>query len=222
MINFVIQNLHLCFELSALIASLYFFSYLRGSYMQWFCLFLFLISLLEIAPIIWPKVILATNYLAALYEMVFYGYLANNLASQRKIKVAFSLLVIIMVATFVIGYCFIDTNRSYMFFLAKGLIAMGICISLMYLVLLYQLMNKHGLILQSHSFWIAFGVILFYSGLSFILSLYPYILKNNLTFLGMRLYRLVPRILCGILYTSLIVSFILYRRNFKGRALQNA
>jgi hypothetical protein len=142
--------------------------------------------------------------------------------NHGKIKVAFTIMVIVMAVTFVIGYCFIDLNRSYMFFLAKALIAMGICLSLMYLVLLYQFVNRQELILQSHGFWIAFGVVLFYSGLSFILSLYSYILKNNLTFLGMRLYRIVPRVLCGILYSSLIISFILYKRSVKGRTLHNA
>jgi hypothetical protein len=222
MIHFIIQNLHLCFELSALIASLYFFKYLRGSYMQWFCLFVFLIYLLEILPIIWPKVVFTTNYLAAMCQMLFFGYIANNFVNHGKIKVAFTIMVIVMAVTFVIGYCFIDLNRSYMFFLAKALIAMGICLSLMYLVLLYQFVNRQELILQSHGFWIAFGVVLFYSGLSFILSLYSYILKNNLTFLGMRLYRIVPRVLCGILYSSLIISFILYKRSVKGRTLHNA
>jgi len=60
--------------------------------------------------------------------------------------------------------------------------------------------------------WIASGILIFYTGICIVFSLFNYIRANNLTINDVALYNFVPRVLSIILYGCFIVAFILWRK----------
>ena len=72
--------------------------------------------------------------------------------------------------------------------------------------------NKKNDLKSDPIFWVAFGVALFFSGVSIVFSNYDYIKQHNLTLFGERLYHFVPRLLSVFLYTCISISLIICRK----------
>ncbi|MBV9988636.1 MAG: hypothetical protein JO301_13240 [Chitinophagaceae bacterium] len=221
MSQFIIHNLHSLSEIAALLASVYYYRTLKGSFMRWFCPFLFLISALEIFPLLSTKAAFFTNYATAILQAFFYCYLFCQLSGRKRSNFIFSCLTAVIISVF-FAALFLEKDRNHLFYLSKIFVALGALMTAMYLYYLYKKIDEDHFYLTSYGFWIAFGVIIFFSGISFIFSLYTITVTNQLNFLGERLYRIVPRILCVILYSSIIVSFVLYKRSIEHQTLQPA
>ncbi|HET8830070.1 MAG TPA: hypothetical protein VFM79_12050 [Pelobium sp.] len=60
--------------------------------------------------------------------------------------------------------------------------------------------------------WIVAGILIFYSGIAIVFSLFDYIRTYKLAVNGVQLYNFIPRVLSIILYGCFIVAFILWRK----------
>ncbi|MFN9803057.1 MAG: hypothetical protein ACK54Y_04455 [Bacteroidota bacterium] len=60
--------------------------------------------------------------------------------------------------------------------------------------------------------WVAVGVVVFFSGVSIVFSLYEFIQLKRITLWGEPIYTLVPRLLSLFLYSCISIAIITCRR----------
>ena len=199
-------------EFISLLVSIWYYPHLKGSFMKWFMPFLIFIFLGEIYAIyeslVLKQTVIGINYLIAIIESVFYGYIFYNLNHRLFIKKVIILFTTINVISYLLSYYLFPNSFTYF---CINIIISGFFFATVSLVYLYAKFvddEESTLILES-GFWIAFGVSLFYSGVSISFSLYDLIKNNNLTIQGESLLNIIPRILSVILYLSISISIIL-------------
>ncbi len=205
-------------EILALLIALYFYPYLRGSFMKWFLPFLFFISVLEIIAncqvIYYKEQAIMVNYLIAIIESIFYGFIFYSLSSNIQFKKKIIFFISISVIGYIVSY-FIDTNSISLFF--PNLFFSGFCITGFALIHLYSMFiedDQHKFILEP-GFWIAAGVAFFFIGISITLSCNELIRDNNISIYGVNLGNAILRFFSVILYISLSISIILCKKQTK-------
>jgi hypothetical protein len=154
------------------------------------------------------------QYLIGIVESIFYGYIFNNFYTGNTSKMALFFLIFISVSSYLIGF-FVDIkNYSY---LINALVISGFFLSVVSMVYIYTkvINDDETLLIKEPGFWIAFGVSLFFSGTSIVFCLHDFIVKNNLNLFGVRLYNIIPRILCVVLYSSISIAIILCKKKNK-------
>jgi hypothetical protein len=209
--DFMLIYIHHFFELAACITVVYLYKYLRKSFMKWFLPFLILVCVGEIiAHIYWLSFYM--NYIIGIAEAVFYGFIFYNLIEGRRSKLGIIFLMTLVIIIYFITYAFFDT-RPYLTYFFKNLIFFGFLMTVISLGYLFQLFRKDDRIVKDPGFWIALGVIVFFSGTSIVFSLYTYGIKNNLYLFGEGLHRIIPRFLSVLLYGSFIVSILMCRKD---------
>ena len=189
-------HIHNIVEFVSLLVAIIYYPYLKYSFMKWFLPFLGFIFLAELfEEYQWGVLGIPTikmNYLIGIVESVFYGSvfykLTNRLATKR-----FIVFGVLMSSTgYLISYLFFKKNHVYFF---ENVVISGFFlsfISLMYLYIKFSDDDENILILEP-GFWVAFGVALFYSGISISFSLHDVIEKNKLTLFGDNLINVIPR-----------------------------
>jgi hypothetical protein len=213
---FIVNYVEHIFEFLSLGVALVYYNRIRYSFMKWFLPFLLTITIGEIFAVR-DYLGFYITYLLATLESFFYCYIFYTLIDNISIKKTITFLTVIVIIGFVIGFLFIDVSRRYMFFFMKVRIAAGVLTTFYALFYLYArfLREEKQKLTQDPGFWIAFGIIMYSSGLSWIFSLYFVVVEQRLILFGEPLYRLIPRLLCVILYSSLAASIILYVKNNK-------
>jgi len=186
--------------------------------MKWFLFFLGFILLGDMfanyqLTVLKEKTVLI-NYLIAIIESVFYGYIFYKLSNHLWLKRVILLFIPTSVIGYLVSYLLVKTSLQYFF---PNIIISGFCLAAISLFYLYTkfLDDDENLLVSDPGFWIAFGVTLFYSGASISFSLYKLIMKNNLFLFGERLLNLIPQILSVILYLSISIAIILCKQKKK-------
>jgi hypothetical protein len=222
--KFVIIHLDNLFELTSFLIAAWAYPYLKYSYMKWFLPFLGFIFVSETAPNIVP-IGFHTTYLSLVIQAAFYGYIFCQLTSKTHARLIILILMRACMVAYVFSYLFLDTSRLVMFNFVKVTLAFDLVLTAIGLNYLYQafLADKNEVSLREPGIWIAVGVIIFYSGFSFVIALYPYIIERNLRVFGIRLYHLIPRFLSVALYSCLSIAVILFRhRKYRDRNLSGS
>lgn len=208
--------LYLVFEISSFFVALLNYKYLKNSFMKWFIPFLGFISFTELISyfIYEYEINVITNYLIAIVESVFYGYVFYNLSERVLLKKIVLVFIPLSIVSYFFSYFFL--GKTFNIFLLN-LIISGFIIAVTALsCLYYRFVDDEGMLLIIDPvFWISFGVSLFYAGVCIVFSLYDLIYKYNLSLFGLKLYQFVPRILSMILYLSISISIILWRMKSK-------
>ena len=222
MMSFIVDYIEYFFELAGLIVVIVLYRNIKGSFMKYFLPFLFLIITGEIIAYRGGHLGFFVVYFLAALESIFYCYIFYNLIDSISIKRTVTFLTGIVIIGFIVGFLFFDISRRYMHFFMKVRIIAGLLTTFYTLFYLYERFIKEGRqrLTQDPGFWIAFGVIMYSAGLSWIFSLYSLIVEQKLRLFGEPLYRLVPRLLCVILYSSLALSIILYAKNKNKHLIQ--
>jgi hypothetical protein len=210
-VAFLVKNIHHCAELIALIISIRYYNSLSTSFMKWFPLFFAIIFFGELLA---KDRALASHihYTIAICESVFYGYIFHNLIEGQKVRKMIVVLISFSIVCYLVSYFFLDIDKSFVTFFLKALTVFGFIISAIALGYLYQQFDKREVVLNDPGFWIAFGVVIFYAGISIVFSLYPLLVEQKFLFFGKRLYNIVPGVLSVILYGSLTLSIVLYKK----------
>jgi hypothetical protein len=209
--SFLIDYLHNLSELAACIAAAYYHKYLNRSFMKWFLPFFIFIFIAELTEKMQINVF-SISYVIGVVEAIFYSFVFYNLIEGRKNKNLIISLMSLVVLNYFIAYFFLDTDGYYQTYYVKNLIFFGFLITIIALIYLYQLFKNQDKIIQEPGFWIAFGVVVFFSGISIVFLLYPFIVANNIRLFGEMLYKIIARFLCVVLYGSFIVSMVLYKK----------
>ena len=205
-------------EFISFLIALFYYSSLKESFMKWFLPFLFFIFLGEIyatyKAIVMKQNVVGVNYLIAIIESVFYGYIFYNLNNRIIIKKIIILFIIASVLGYLLTYLFYQSSFPYF---CINIIISGFFIATMALGYLYFkfIDDEESSAIQEPGFWIAFGVSLFYSGISVSLSLYEFIKNNQLNIFGDNLLNIIPRYLSVILYLSISIAIILCKHQKK-------
>ncbi len=209
----MISYVHNIFEILSFLVAVFYYRYLRTSFMKWFLPFLAAISLGELLSHNNSVAFFAT-YLLSILVVVFYGYIFHCLIRTRLVKFLIIVLTIGFSASYMISFLFLDTGRDFMFYFMINFLCFGVFITAISLSYLYGLVvSEEGIFpLRMPGFWIAFGVTIFYSCTSVIFALYPIIVAEHLLLFGIPLHRVVPRLLCILLYSSLSVAIILCKK----------
>ena len=154
------------------------------------------------------------SYFCYIVQVLFYGYIFSHFISNTKIKKAILAMTIIITIAYIFSFFLLDKAKIDMFYFSTITIFFQFCLTLIALIYLYQLFSSdHETRLIYHpGFWIAFGVTIFSSGFNLVLCFYPSIIKLQLNIWGQPLYRIVPRLLCAILYPSLSIAIWLSRK----------
>ncbi|HEY1017697.1 MAG TPA: hypothetical protein VGE25_01770 [Sediminibacterium sp.] len=213
--KFYINNLA---ELFSLGIAIIYYPYLKGSVMKWFLPFLVFITGSElyaqnIGYVLGNSDTPNTKIygFVTIVESVFYGYFFYTMTVKEIWKKIILIISLINSFISIIFFFFIAENPSY---LITNLLFLSICFSFISLTYIYSkfISDEAAYLLCEPGFWVAFGVTLFFSGVSVVFSLHDFILKHNLTLFGVKLYHIVPQILSLPLYLSISTAIILCKK----------
>jgi hypothetical protein len=208
--DFLYRYIHHTSEFAAFLISIIYWRYYSKTFMKWTASFLGVIFIGELLAMTYPIVTLA-YFIISVIEAVYYGHIFYNLIEGKRVRVAIIVVIFVSIVCYVISYFFLDTNMS-MYFNSMALVLFGFLISAVALVYLYQLFDRKQTIMDEPGFWIAVGVIVFFSGISIVFCFYGLLFDKRLRFMGWPLYRLIPRVLSVLLYGSFIVSILTCKR----------
>jgi hypothetical protein len=179
--------------------------------------FLLLISLAEMLAI-WQKEVLqvstyGTNYGVALVELFFYSFLFMRFTSHRFLKRMIRWLLPVLLFILLVGYWFYTTRYLAFFY---SLIIEGFFLTACALGYLYFQFEEDRVEHPSLDpvGWIAIGVMIFFSGISIVFSLYEFIRSQQIVIGGEQIYNLIPRILSIVLYSCISMAIITCKTNF--------
>lgn len=183
--------------------------------MKWTFPFLLFIFLAEFVAKYQVEVLktstLNTYYIILFVETIFYSYM---FVSQIKKISTKKTLTIISVITFLVYGIAYFTYSDYVESFYFNITIEGIVLSVMSLIYLNSFVNDYERDKISHEpgFWIAFGVAVFFSVSTIVMSLHKIIVVKKLYFLGQQLHNIIPQILSVILYASISIAIILCKK----------
>ncbi len=210
---------HNILELVSLVIVVYYYPSIRYSFMKFFLpflLFIFIAEAITSLQVIRDDVRsnVGLQYLISIVETIFYGYIFYNLSHRNGLKK----IILIQSISFFLIYL------SLFFFFGSKVSIFTFCLTLygfsLSIIAIGHIYNKfideeYIDIVKDPGFWIAFGVSIFFSGISIALILHEFILKNNLNLFGIKLYNFIPRVLSIILYSSISIAIILCKKKNK-------
>lgn len=205
-------------ELLTFLIAIIFYRHIKSSYMKWFLPFLGFIFFSELYASYLAKIVqesvIGINFLIAIVESFFYGYIFYNLIESNAYKKWVKLLVLFSVTFYVIFYLYNQSTLKY-FVIVINLFGLGITFfAISFLYNSFKNDNDNVVFIQP-GFWISFGVCIFYSGSSITFSFIEYFKQNNILLFGEPIINVVMRSLSLILYFSLSISIILCKRQTK-------
>ena len=207
--------LHNISELICLLVTVFYYPYIKKSFMKWFLPFILFIFLGEIGAKYISADSVTSNisiyYVIGIGETIFYGYIFYSLYNRKIFKGLILFFIFNSVIAYLIGLLFY--REGYTFYLPV-LIASGFLLALIALGYIYTKFvdDEETFLISEPGFWIAFGVSIFFSGTCIVFSLHDYIVENNLTVFGAKLYNFVARVLCVVLYSSISIAIILCKK----------
>lgn len=202
------------FEFLSLLVSLLCLKKLKNSFMIFFVPYLLLILEIEIlAKYLHVTYALSTGWMYNILNLIshfFFAFIFYMFSTAKEHRQT----IILLTATYIISsltYYFYTSFAFNNYIIAYGGIIQVIfaCIHFYeYLLHDYYVKEKH----YSAGLFIAAGVLIFYSGITICLSLYNYILLNQLMIFNTPLYNIIPRYLSIILYSCISIALIVWRK----------
>ncbi len=204
-------------EIIACIISAFYYQKIKDSFLKWLPFYLLYVSIGEFAAHYYSGMPNLYIYFSiTIMTIFFYNYCFYQLLHVRK---KIGKLIIVLSSLLLIATIFVS------FFLAKYptstyyiLIAMGIELSLIACIYLYHIFlsdDLQVLLIKQSGFWMAAGVLLFFSGMCFTFAISPIALKYDLKIFDTYLLRFIPRVLSVLLYSFLSIAVVLYKPNPK-------
>ncbi len=213
--KFYINNLA---ELFSLVVAIIYYPYLKGTVMKWFLPFLAFVTVSEMYAQNIGYALGNSNTpnvkiygLITIVESVFYGYFFYDITLEKIPKKIIFIISLINISISIFFYFLISDSPSYAY---TNLIFLSIFFSLISLTYIYSkfISEEAAYLLGEPGFWVAFGVALFFPGVSVVFSLHDFSVRHNLTLFGIKLYHIVPQILCVLLYFSISIAIILCKK----------
>ncbi len=207
------------FELTSLLASIFFYIQKRNKIPLYFIPFLFTTVTVELIGG-WYRAKGVSNYamfnVFTTLEFVFYSFLFFRHFKQKVFKQVILFFVPLFIISVILNILFIQgfnkTFNSYTFLLGSFFIVIFCC------CYFYESVLPENIDLQLAKqpfFWITSGLLIFYLGSVIINALFEYLRSNDLQAEGIRIYGIINHSLNVILYSSFCVAFYLCQNNRK-------
>lgn len=200
-------------EILTFCVGLYNYKRLKNSYMFWFIPFLGVTFIAEVSSdyiyhIYYNDTSWIFNFLIPITTL-FYSFIIFSLIRDQRLKIPF--ISIGLIYLLIIGYLLsVATSFSIPSVLLSSIILVILSCYYFYRCLLDDV-DLNAFYVKS-GLWIASGILIFYSGICIVFSLFDYIRTHHLAVNGTPLYNFVPRVLSIILYSCFMVAFVLWRK----------
>ena len=207
--------IHNIAELVSLIITIIYYPYLKGTVFKWFLPFLLVIFLGEIFAkyqiYVLKTTTLKTYYLIVIVETIFYPYIFFGLCNYNLIKKVIAATIFVGLLIYFISFF---ASSSFIESFYFNITIAGILLTIVPLLYVYSAIiadEIHKLTLEP-GFWLAFGVAMFFSGSTIVVSLHNFMAPRHLVFFGQNLHNIIPRVLSVFLYLSISISIILCKK----------
>lgn len=200
-------------EFVAFCIGLYNYKRLKNSYIFWFIPFLGITFFAEVSSAYIFSICKCPTYwifeILVPLTTLFYCFIFYCLIRDHSLKIPFSVLSILYL---IVNFYFFITSTS---FTTKGILLSSIILISLSCYYFYRCMlddiDLSAFYVKS-GLWIASGILIFYTGISIVFSLFNYIRTYHLTIYEIPLYKFVPQVLSIILYSCFMVAFVLWRK----------
>ncbi|TDQ11374.1 hypothetical protein [Pedobacter metabolipauper] len=211
------------FEFLSLLTALLCIGKLKNSFLIGFVPYLFYILVIELsAKYIHFNYSPSTGWIYNISNLIsqgFYAFIIYNFSTLTSHKKAIKILAIGYILFALIYFAFTSFT-----ILNNNIISIGGIFQVTFACLyFYEYLKTDTLSNERHNvsgILIAFSLLLFYAGITICLALYNYIQLHNLTLFDTPLYRLIPRYLSIILYTTISIALILWKKPIKKSSSQ--
>ncbi len=205
------------FQMIAFIASLVTYKKTKGTFMQWISIYLFYIVFVESIDIYFGYTTkTAPTYFHLTYQIAsnfFYCYIFYNVFRMgkrhlKKILLTFLLLIVLLI---LYNHFFISDSveDSYRIRIVSGIFLSGVACYYLYTEFIND--NLEELLIHKSGFWIASGVLLFYSGYSIVITLHPFTSKNKVYIFDTPVHTFFTQILSVFLYSCITIALIVWK-----------
>ncbi len=194
--------------------------------MQWFVPFLAVILFIELLTNFLhynihdpsnPKLPYPTLWLSEISCLVlvgFFGFIFFHIQISKRQKQVLTIFVPVYLLLCVFCWFFLGLSAIFM----PTLVAGGILMIVFAALVFYHCLRSDETILTNKmiaGLWIAAGVLIFFSGIEICIAARQYIIDHELKLFGEFLHRIIPRLLCVVLYPCLSISFIVWQLRHK-------
>ena len=202
------------FEFLSLLVAIFNVRKLKNSFIIYFLPYLFLILVVEVlTKYLYVTYAFSTNWIYNILNLIshfFYAFIFYRFSSTKEHKQT----IILLTAMYIVSSLMYYSYTSFAF--NNYIIAYGGIIQVIFACLhFYEYLLHDNYVKEKHysaGLIIAAGVLIFYSGITICLSLYNYILLNQLMFFNTPLYNIIPRYLSIILYSCISIALIVWRK----------
>lgn len=207
--------IHNIAEFISLLIAIFYYPYLKRSFMKWFVPFLGFIFFSELFAkyqiFILKEHTLKTYYAVFLIETLFYSYLFYSLCSESIIRKIILYVTSVAILIYVISFWMFDNYVDAFYF---NLTIQGFALSFVSLTYLYSYVTnfEKTILINEPGFWLAFGVTIFFSVSTISMALHDIIIKSHVVFLGRKLHNIISQILSIFLYSSISIAIILCKK----------
>jgi hypothetical protein len=216
----MIQYVGVVFEVLAFVISLFVFKKNKGSFIQWMSLYLFYTAGNELlAHYMYGVLLKSTTHLFIWYHVIttiFYTYIFGCLFNQIKyhkyVRHVIWVISSVIIFSFLFMLFFVSNYVEYKYRLQIVLYFYLCILSVFYLYKEFTNDSLDELLVRKSGFWIAAGLLLFYSTLSIVTTLHPTTAKNNIFIFGLPIHLFFASILSVILYSCLSVAMIVWKK----------
>lgn len=201
----------LFFEAVALIMSLAYRRYLHKRSMKFLPLAIAAILLIDFAGAANGNSAFAPNYLRLLVQIAFYGdFFLHSLPRLRFQKV---LTMLTLGFALFFSVAMLTSDGDEMVFFSRAMFFYGIFITACSLFLLYRKFTAFNSRYPADpEAWMCFGVVIFFSGFSFTVSLYPLMFEYSKVAACEPLFEVITRSLSAMLFASTAYAIYLTKR----------
>ncbi len=200
-------------EFSAFLVALFCYQKLKNTFMFWFIPFLLLTSICELSSTIIYQKFGATTYwifnILIPTTTYFYGFIFFKLINNKKLKNIFFVLALIYLVLNIL-FVILSKGFSVPLLLISSIMMVILALYYFYRCLLDDV-DLNSPIIKS-GLWFASGILIFYSGISIVFSLFNYIREHHLNIGGVSLYNFVPRCLSIILYACISIALLKWKK----------
>lgn len=215
-LKMIIQINHIA-EFIALMVSIFCYKRIKHSYLQWIIPYLALVLTGELIASYIFSILKGVNtfiyiwintFSILFYNNVFYNLFEKERIVRKIIIVTASILVLISLFLFFFVHNYME-YKNYVFIVSGILLS---CFACLYLYRQFMKDDVEDLLIKQSGFWMAAGVLMFYSGICMVYALHPIIDKNNLMVFGIKLHNFFGRVLSVFLYSCLSVAVLVWEK----------
>jgi len=152
-----------------------------------------------------------TNYLIMLVEWLLYNFLFDRFAQHAAYKKYLRVCVPLVTACIAICYFFFPSQYQ-VFFYCIILVGFFLSVSALFYMYVRFVGDEMTDLTKDPVGWVAVGVVVFFSGVSIVFSLYEFIRMRQVNLWGEPIYTLVPRLLSIFLYSCISIAIITCRK----------